>query len=59
MPFLAITLLGLLNGSRIPKQWANKVHTNIALGICALLFASLGVSELVKAITKAVSAFSG
>ena len=55
MPFLAITLLGLLNGSRIPKQWANKVHTNIALGICALLFASLGVSELVKAI----SALSG
>jgi Mn2+/Fe2+ NRAMP family transporter len=53
MPFLAITLLGLLNGKRIPKQWANKLHTNIALGICALLFASLGVSELIKAITKA------
>jgi Mn2+/Fe2+ NRAMP family transporter len=54
MPFLAITLLGLLNGSRIPKEWANKLHTNIALGITALLFISLGVSELVKAITKFV-----
>lgn len=52
MPFLAITLLGLLNGSRIPRQWANKLHTNIALGICALLFVSLGVSELIKAVTK-------
>lgn len=53
MPFLAITLLGLLNGSRIPRQWANKLHTNIALGVTALLFISLGVSELVKAVSKA------
>ena len=46
MPFLALTLLGLLNGKRIPKEWANKLHTNIALGICALLFVVLGVYQL-------------
>lgn len=50
MPFLAITLLPLLNGKSIPKKWANKLHTNIALAICAVLFGILGVQELVKAI---------
>jgi hypothetical protein len=48
MPFLALTLLGLLNGRRIPEKWANKLHTNIALGITALLFAVLGAQQLVK-----------
>ena len=51
MPFLALTLLGLLNGKRIPKQWANKVHTNIALGITALLFLILGVQQLIEALS--------
>jgi Mn2+/Fe2+ NRAMP family transporter len=46
MPFLALTLLGLLNGKRIPKAWANKLHTNIALGCCALLFVVLGLQQL-------------
>ena len=50
MPFLALTLLGLLNGKRIPKAWSNKIHTNIALGITAALFLALGVNELVKAV---------
>jgi Mn2+/Fe2+ NRAMP family transporter len=51
MPFLALTLLGLLNGKRIPKRWANKLHTNILLGLTALLFISLGVQQLYKAIS--------
>ena len=46
MPFLALTLLGLLNGKRIPKAWANKLHTNISLGCCALLFVVLGIQQL-------------
>jgi len=46
MPFLAITLLGLLNGGRIPKEWANKTHTNIALAVCALIFVILGMNQL-------------
>jgi Mn2+/Fe2+ NRAMP family transporter len=51
MPFLALTLLGLLNGKRIPKVWANKLHTNIALGICALLFVVLGVRQFWTALS--------
>ncbi|WP_090825999.1 Nramp family divalent metal transporter [Arthrobacter sp. yr096] len=50
MPFLALTLLGLLNGRRVPKQWANRTHTNVALGICALLFGVLGVQQLLQAV---------
>jgi len=46
MPFLAVTLLGLLNGSRIPEEWANRLHTNIALGVCAITFIVLGVQQL-------------
>ncbi|MBO0896269.1 MULTISPECIES: Nramp family divalent metal transporter [Arthrobacter] len=53
MPFLAVTLLGLLNGHRVPKAWANKLHTNIALGITALLFIALGVQQVIDAIVKA------
>lgn len=51
MPFLAITLLGLLNGRRVPKEWANKLLTNIALGITALLFLTLGINQLWDAVT--------
>ncbi|WP_159617407.1 Nramp family divalent metal transporter [Arthrobacter zhaoguopingii] len=54
MPFLAVTLLGLLNGKRIPARWANKPSTNIALGITALLFLVLGGQQLVKAVAPLV-----
>ena len=50
MPFLALTLLGLLNGKRVPKEWANKWHSNIALGITALLFVVLGVQQLIRTV---------
>ena len=50
MPFLAVTLLGLLNGKRVPREWANKWYTNVALGICALLFGVLGAQQLYKAV---------
>ncbi|MCC9146005.1 MULTISPECIES: Nramp family divalent metal transporter [unclassified Arthrobacter] len=52
MPFLAVTLLGLLNGRRIPKQWANKLHTNLTLGFTALLFIALGIQQLWDNIAK-------
>lgn len=48
MPFLAITLLGLFNGKRIPKGWANRWHTNTALAITAILFIALGIQQLIK-----------
>ncbi len=51
MPFLAVTLLGLLNSKNVDKQWRNKLPTNIALGVCALLFVILGVHQLVTAVT--------
>ncbi|TFD50488.1 divalent metal cation transporter [Cryobacterium frigoriphilum] len=50
MPFLAITLLGLLNRSHIPREWRNRWWTNTALGICALLFIVLGVQQLVTVV---------
>lgn len=50
MPFLAVTLLGLLNGKRIPKKYANKLHTNIALAVVALLFIVLGINQLIGAV---------
>ena len=50
MPFLAVTLLGLLNGKRIPKEWANRWHTNTALAITAVLFIILGVQQLYKSL---------
>lgn len=46
MPFLAVTLLGLLKGRRVPKEWANRLHTNIALALTAVIFIVLGVNQL-------------
>jgi Mn2+/Fe2+ NRAMP family transporter len=51
MPFLAITLLGLLNSDRTPREWRNGVTGNVALGACALLFLAVGANELYKAVT--------
>ena len=48
MPFLAVTLLGLLNGKGAPKGWANTPLTNILLGITAVLFIVLGAQQLWK-----------
>jgi len=52
MPFLAVTLLGLLNGHRVPREWANSKLANIALGVTALLFVVLGVQQLFNAVMK-------
>ena len=50
MPFLAVTLLWILNTDRVPREWRNKVVSNVAMVVCALAFAALAVNELVKAI---------
>ena len=52
MPFLAVTLLLLLNSKKIPDGWRNRWHTNIALGICTVLFAWLGVDQAIGALSK-------
>jgi Mn2+/Fe2+ NRAMP family transporter len=49
MPFLAITLLGILNGARTPKEWRNGWVSNVLMGICTLLFVALGVNQFVNA----------
>jgi Mn2+/Fe2+ NRAMP family transporter len=54
MPFLAITLLVLLNKRRpgalphsdVPQEWRNGWVSNLGLGLCAVLFLLLGANEL-------------
>jgi len=56
MPFLAITLLVLLNKRRpgalphsdVPDEWRNGWVSNGMLGLCAVLFLALGANELRK-----------
>lgn len=45
MPFLAITLLVLLN-RRDAEPWRNGVVSNVLLGLCAILFAALAINEV-------------
>lgn len=52
MPFMAVTLLWILNSDRVPPEWRNGVMTNVLLFLCALTFAALAVHQLVGAISK-------
>ncbi len=51
-PFLAITLLVLLNTDRTPRAWRNRPLSNTVMGLSALLFVVLGVQQLVTEIGK-------
>ena len=53
MPFLAVTLLWLLNTDRTPEEWRNKLHSNVLMVIIALAFIALCVNEVRKAIVAA------
>ncbi|WP_051299581.1 Nramp family divalent metal transporter [Arthrobacter castelli] len=46
MPFLAVTLLWLLNTKRVPKRWRNGPVSNVLLSLVALVFIVLGAQEL-------------
>ncbi|MFI2430630.1 Nramp family divalent metal transporter [Streptomyces sp. NPDC018693] len=46
MPFLAGTLIWLLNSSRTPREWRNGPLSNTMLAIAGLLFLVLGVKEI-------------
>lgn len=50
MPFLAITLLWILNTDRVPRKWRNKWYGNVVLVLCAAAFIWLAATELQKAI---------
>lgn len=52
MPFLAVTLLALLNTRRIPDNWRNGPTTNVLLIITAVLFGILGVIQTWEAVAK-------
>jgi Mn2+/Fe2+ NRAMP family transporter len=52
MPFLAITLLVLLNTDRTPRAWRNRRLSNTVMGLSALLFVVLGVQQLVTEVGK-------
>ncbi|RYL97424.1 divalent metal cation transporter [Sporolactobacillus sp. THM7-7] len=51
MPFLAVTLMLLLNSGRVDPSVRNKSFANIVLGASLLLFAILGVNELISLFT--------
>lgn len=46
MPFLAITLLWLLNSARTPREWRNGWASNVALTIAAALFIVISAYEV-------------
>ncbi|WP_299905637.1 Nramp family divalent metal transporter [uncultured Paracoccus sp.] len=52
MPFMSVTLLWILNTDRVPREWRNKLLTNILLVICTLAFAALALDQLRGAIVK-------
>jgi Mn2+/Fe2+ NRAMP family transporter len=46
MPFLALTLIWLLNSSRTPAEWRNGLVSNIMLAVAGLLFLVLCVKQI-------------
>ncbi|MFE1960033.1 Nramp family divalent metal transporter [Streptomyces sp. NPDC059479] len=46
MPFLALTLVWLLNSSRTPREWRNGVLSNVMLAAAGLLFVVLCVQQI-------------
>ena len=57
MPFLAITLLGLLNTKRTPDRWRNGWVTNGVLIICAGLFTILGIYQVWDTLQDVIGSF--
>lgn len=51
MPFLAVTLLWLLNTDRTPEEWRNKLFGNAALLVVAAAFLALAVNQVYEAVT--------
>ena len=54
MPFLAVTLLWILNTARTPREWRNGPVVNVLMGVCALLFAWLAVTQVQGAVERAL-----
>ena len=54
MPFLAITLLPILNSDRVPREFRNKWYLNVALGVTTILFVALGVYQVWNAVVNVI-----
>ncbi|WP_110240826.1 Nramp family divalent metal transporter [Nocardioides gilvus] len=52
MPFLAITLLWLLNTDRTPEEWRNKLFSNVAMVVITLTFLALAANEIWGQVSK-------
>jgi Mn2+/Fe2+ NRAMP family transporter len=50
MPFLAITLLWILNSDRVPGEWRNKLGSNVLMALTALVFVGFAANELYEAV---------
>ncbi len=48
MPFLALTLIWLLNSKRVPREWRSGWLSNGLLGLAAALFIVLSVTEIAR-----------
>ena len=46
LPFLAITLLILLNSQRVASEYRNRLVSNVILAISVIPFIVVGVQEL-------------
>lgn len=55
MPFLAGTLLWLLNSSRVPPEWRSQWLSNLMLAAATILFGVLAVREIITQIGKLIA----
>ena len=47
LPFMAITLIWLLNSARVERPYRNKILSNAIMGIGILLFLAIAVNEII------------
>ena len=50
MPFLAITLLWLLNSDRVRSEFRNRIVPNVIMVACVVLFGFLAIREIIEAL---------
>ena len=50
MPFLAATLLWLLNSDRVTSEFRNKMVPNFIMVACVVLFGFLAIREIIEAL---------
>ena len=46
LPFLAVTLLWLMNSSRVPREHRNRIVSNAGMVLAVLLFVVIGVQQI-------------